>query len=96
MREVIRSQTEPSDFLKIRNRIHALNQKIDHLEHNLNSTGYCNVDSAEYRASIAQIVMSDFESELVDINHLVRNAESAAVELACKLTIDEMRYRKVC
>lgn len=40
--------------------------------------------------------MSDFESELVDINHLVRNAESIAVEMACRLTIDDARCKRVC
>jgi hypothetical protein len=57
---------------------------------------YVNVDTAEYRASIAQIVMSDFESELIDINNIIRNAESFIVETACKLTIDEGRCRRIC
>lgn len=37
VKEVIRAQTEPAEFLKIRSRMAALNQKIDHLEHNLTS-----------------------------------------------------------
>jgi hypothetical protein len=40
--------------------------------------------------------MSDFESELIDINNLVRNAESFVVETASKLIIDEGRCKRIC